>query len=390
MVAALPFSALLALSGCGLKSILPSKPVAKEAHIRTLEAQVASPAAYTDQARTDFPIIPLTTFGLQYAVDVVFVSEHPDWDMHEYARLDVDGQSIWIAKDSTPSGVQTIIADVDDLEAWMPEIAVPRIQAPIVLKDRTQGSAVDIEMTYTNPNGQLTEIWAKGALPSKPPAKRNGNTMGHSRDVVAAVLDIERFGSRIDGGISIDGEAQKFDRILGLVPFRFLLKQTQAGVVVTNFRLMAAEDGFQLIRPSPSDPDWPTRSKEGWAWDGSTALYDNGVVEFEYRFIDGGLSAAQVRQHGLSEPTFNLHITPALPDLRRHFAGTLTSRFAMHVNGQKGHGTGSISARWTSDSTVEVHFVPDAPFWLADRPMKTVVQFRGDQQVDVRTTRVDQ
>ena len=321
MAAALAYTTLLTLTGCSLKSILPSKPVVKDVQISALEEPVASPATYTTEARLSFPIIPLSTFGLQYAMDVVFVSDHPDWDMHEFARLDVDGQSIWIAKDSSPSGVQTIIADVDDLDTWMPEIAVPRIQAPIALTDRSQGNAIDIEMTYTNPNGQLTEVWAQGDLPSKPPGKRNGNTMGHSRDVVAAVLDIERFGSGLKGGITIDGEAQKFDRILGLIPFRFLLQQTQAGVVVTNIRQTATEAGIQLNRPSPSDPGWPSWSEEQWTWDGANAQYDNGVVEFEYRFVDGGLSSVEVRQHGLSEPTFNLHITGAQGDSTGGYGG---------------------------------------------------------------------
>jgi len=384
------FWTLFTLTGCGLKAILPGKPVVNPTQLSAFDTPVPSPAVYTGESKSSFPVLPLAAFGLQYSADVVLVSQNPKWDMHEYARLDVSGQSIWIAKDSDQDGVQTIVADVPNLNTWMPEIPAPRIEAPVSLTDRSSGDAIDIEMAYTNPNGKHTAMRAKGTLPQKPPRKRNGNTMGHSRDVVAAVLDIERFGTQIKAGISIDGEEQKLDRILGLVPFKFLLRQTQAGVVVTNFRQTASDTGFTLTRPSPADPDWPTKATEDWQWDGQVATHDNGVARFHYRFTQGGLSEIEVQQHGLSEPTFQLQIRPALPDLSRPFDGQFTSRFVMHVNGQQGHGLGTITTEWSDSNTVALHFIPEAPFWLSDRPMKTIVRFSETDQVDVRTTRVTQ
>lgn len=378
---------MLWTTGCGLKGLLPTKPVVSSAELEQFEAPVASPAHYNGEPKTDIPVLPLQAFGLQYAADVVFVSQHPDWDMHEYARLDTPGRSIWIAKDSNHKGEQTIVADVPKLSNWLPEIPAPRIQAPVVVDDNSAGDTINIRMSYDNPLGQHTEMSAEGIMPSRPPSKRNGNTMGHSRDVVAAVLDIERFGSRIKGKMSIDGEPQRFEKILGLVPFKFLLQQTQAGVVITNFRLSPAATGFSLTRPSPADPDWPTSSQEQWSWDGETARYDNGVVLFEYVFKQRGLSGIIVRQHGLDAPTCALRLQPALPDLTRPFLGEHVVDFVMDVNGQQGHGAGRIKAAWADPHTIVLHFEPSSPSWLASRPMMTTIRFTADGSVDVRTTR---
>jgi hypothetical protein len=44
------------------------------------------------------------------------------------------------------------------------------------------------------------------------------------------------------------------------------------------------------------------------------------------------------------------------------------------VNGDAGHGTGTVAATWAGD---EVHIAvrPDAPRWFADRPLDETLQF---------------
>jgi len=378
----------LLMVGCGLKSVLPTGPVVSNKDLRVFGDIKSSSAAYTGEPMVQMPILPLTAFGLTYAVDVVIVSQHPDWDMHEYARLDLPDRSVWIAKDSDINGRQTIVSDVSDLERWLPEIPAPRIQAPMTVRDESDGVRVDVSISYTNKKGQYTEMWAKGTLPDRPPKKRNGNTMGHSRDAVAAILDLERFGPDVEVGITIDGVEQKVDRVLGLVPFQFLLTQTQAGIAIANYRQTPAEDGFTIVRPIPGNEDWPTRGEARWAWDGHTASASNDVLSYEYRFIDGGLAGVTVDQVGRTHPSFELHVQPALPDLRRPFEGTISSRFVMHVNGQAGHGEGIIDAKWTDINQVQLSIRPTAPHWLASRPMTSEIVLNGDGSVDVRTVRV--
>jgi hypothetical protein len=62
----------------------------------------------------------------------------------------------------------------------------------------------------------------------------------------------------------------------------------------------------------------------------------------------------------------------------------------MDVNGQRGHGTGTITATWVDTQTVRVTVTPTEPWWLADRPMESIIRFTDEGAVDVRTRRVDQ
>ena len=86
MFTSIPLWTLLSLYGCGLKEVLPGKPVLNNQELSGFSTPTQSTAEYTDEPRVPFPVIPMTAFGLQYSADVVLVSQHPDWDMHEFAR----------------------------------------------------------------------------------------------------------------------------------------------------------------------------------------------------------------------------------------------------------------------------------------------------------------
>jgi len=194
------------------------------------------------------------------------------------------------------------------------------------------------------------------------------------------VLDLERQVQAKHVEMWIGGQKQKSEKLLGIVPFEFLLTQTQGGVAIASFRQTAAPDGFTLTRPA--EGAWPTASTESWTTTTQNALleegrFDNGVTSFEYWFENGGMSRAEVRQVGRTDPVFTLTVEPPLPDLRRPFEGELFSRFTMDVGEEKGHGVGTIAARWIDPSTVELAFRPTEPPWLADRPMTTTIRYAG-------------
>jgi hypothetical protein len=203
------------------------------------------------------------------------------------------------------------------------------------------------------------------------------------------VLDLERFGPKLRAEVRIGGKSVGFRRIMGLVPFKFLLRQSQGGFAIANYRLNPIDDGWSVDLPGPSAPDWPTRARGIWLVDGDSLLHDNGVCRFVYGFEEGGLATVRVRQAGMTADVFKLWIQPAMPDLRRPFEGTATSRFRMDVGGQAGHGTGEIRAQWTDEHTVTVDIVPTQPHWLADRPMRSTIRWAPTGEVDVRTERVD-
>lgn len=380
---------LLAMTtACGLRTILPGHPVVGDAELAAFNNPMPSGVAYESEPLVPFPVLALQPFGVQYAVDIVMVSDSPHWSMHEYARLDTPHGNFWIAKDSDPTGRQTIVADIPDLNTWLPEIPAPRYERALRVADNSDGKAIDVCVSYTNPRDEAVEACASGSMPEKPPKKRNGNTMGHSRDVVAAVLDIDRFLLfNTSGHIQIGDDATRVEKVLGLVPFRSILRQTQAGLAIANYRLSESDGAFTLQRPSPADPQWPTQGTEQWRLHDGRAHHDNGVVAFAHEFSNHELHRITVDQHGAEHRTFELTVQPALPDLRRRFQGTARSEFVMNVNGQPGHGRGTLAARWVDAATVLVSMDPTEPRWLTDRPMETTVTYNPDGTVDVAIRR---
>jgi hypothetical protein len=366
---------LLVLGGCGLKNLLPSGPVLKEPL-----ASEPRTVVYTGPPIVPYPVLPVQAFGLRYAIDLVVVTNDPAWDMHEYARIDLgDRPPLWVTKDTDQLGIQTIRADLPDIGSWLPEIPVPRSPGAVAVTETWTGRHLEVDLAYTNIADQPVRLEFEAKLPGHPPAKRNGNTMGHSRAVVAVVLDLERKAQAGRVRMWIGDEPQTMKKVLGIVPFKYLLTQTQGGLAITSFTQDPAEGGFGLTRPA-SDP-WPTTSREVWrvanGVGAERATFDNGVTTMTYTFEDGGLARAEVRQIARPDPVFSLVVSPALPDLRRPFAGEIRSAFAMDVGEEEGHGCGSFVAKWVDATTVELAIRPTSPRWLADRPMTTRIHYEG-------------
>ena len=176
--------------GCGIKRYLPGKAVLDAD--QALAWRAAPPAAvpYRGPPRVGMPVLPLQVFGLSYDHDLVLVSDHPSWDMHEYARVDLPDGPLWLAKDARPTGVQGIVADVPDIERWAPEAAVPRQRGEVAVVDESEGDRVDVTLRYQNLDGELVAVQVQGRVKARPPGKRNGSTMGHSRQSAAVVSGI--------------------------------------------------------------------------------------------------------------------------------------------------------------------------------------------------------
>jgi hypothetical protein len=99
------------LLGCAaLRDVAPQKPVLDAAGRSAYDLAQPSGAAYTSEPRLGWAVIPVQIFGLRYALDLVIVSDHPDWVMHEYARIDLPDGPLWMAKDAGVDREQTITA----------------------------------------------------------------------------------------------------------------------------------------------------------------------------------------------------------------------------------------------------------------------------------------
>ena len=160
--------------------MLPSGAVLKQAQKSAFENPAPAGVEYLDPPKVEYPVLPFQIFGLYYDLDLVLITEDTGWDMHEYARIQTPDGPIWMAKDSRPDGVQTIVSDVENLPALVAEVPVPRLWT-VEVEDLSHEDQVDVRLKYTNPDGIETEVVYSGRLPANPPRQRNGSTMGHSR-----------------------------------------------------------------------------------------------------------------------------------------------------------------------------------------------------------------
>jgi hypothetical protein len=388
----------LLLACATVRNVLPGPPVLSAEERAPFDASLPSGVTYTGPALVDFPVLPAQPWGLRYDLDIVLVSTHPDWTMHEYARITTPDGPLWLAKDADAQGRQAIVAEVPDIREWLPEVPVPRYARPLTVTDRSGPDGIDVAFAYNNPKDQAVEVRYRGPWPTKPSQPRNGNTMGHSADTLAALLDLHLFHPGGRAEVRIDGVAYPIKRLLGLYPMKFALAQTQAGWAIADFRQRADDDGFTLIRPNDAlvprfageaSTPWPTLAAERWQagqdgwWHGPQAFTRTSW----HLDANGEADRVRVTQAGVEAPVFEAAFSPAIPDLRRPFSGTAVSRFAADVAGQRGHGTGELRARWEGPDTLVIDIVPTAPRWFATRPLRGTIRF-ADGQVQTRFERV--
>ena len=332
-------------------------------------------------------IIPVLAFGATYDLDVVLVSRHPDWHMHEYAMLRTPDGPLWLMKDARAGTLaQSLVAELEAIEEWMPEIPLERRSASVEVEDRSTPSRLDLRFRYTNVDGEVVDVEYGGRRPHTMMKKRNGSTMGHSRGQVMAVLDLSHrdFGAR--ARIRIDGERVGIKRIAGLIPFQMVLQQTQGGLAVGRYELIQDALHFRSQHGDVSQAWQVEATALGVdAWQRSTLR----SLQYSYLAVDDALelSGVTIWQWGRSGPVTHIAFSPALPDLRRRFEGRRRSRFVVDINGQENHAVGAIESWWTEEGP-RLEIRPEAPWWVADRPMDATIQLDGDRvTVDIR--RVD-
>lgn len=405
----------LFLTACSsITRMLPQGP-ALDAAARAAFVEAPSGAAYSGEPLTPFPVLPVVVFGAKYDLDLVIISQHPEWNMHEYARIITPDGPVWFAKDARESTMmQSYIADLPGITSYMPEGPIQRKYYPVEVVDRSTAEWLDIELRYENIDGEPVEVTYQGKPPRPNQKKRNGSVMGHSPQVLA-VLDLPSrvFGRRAT--MRINGEPYKVKRALGLVPFQLALTQTQGGLASHALRLEPTwDEGLEVEASAFATPGEMEDANEpqqgGPAFDAVFFMPDGDAVrrhweveEFgdyvhakqvsemrtlSYRFRKGErgsreLVSATVEQFGEETPVTHVVFSPALPDLGHRFHGTVHGRFAIDVNGQEGHAVGRVESTWTEEGPV-IKLIPEAPWWTTDRPLTGHFLLTEDGGVDVR------
>jgi len=176
-------------------------------------------------------------FGAAFDLDLVLVSKHPNWDMHEFARLSTPQGPLWVALESRAGTLdQFITADLPDIDAWMPEIPMERKTTPFTIQDRSNAEQIDVEITYENVDNQVVNVVFQGDPPYREPKRRrNANTLGHAQNQALAVLDVSQRESAFNAKISFDDKNQRVAKVGLFVPFQFAMEQAQGGLAVGSY-----------------------------------------------------------------------------------------------------------------------------------------------------------
>lgn len=376
-----------------LTRMLPSGPVISERERRRDYDPVReSGARYDGAARTDLPAIPFLVFGVTYDVDLVLVSDHPDWDMHEYARITTHEGDLWLAKDSLSStGDQLLVADIPDLHDWLPEVPLARRRGHVEVDDRSTDRWLDLTLHYENHRGDAVEAHYAGRPPSSAQRQRNGSTMGHSRRQVMAVLDVSHRDFARTAKISIGGVNHPIHRVAGLVPMQLALRQTQGGL---------ARASYSFTGPSgaPHDLVSTHRMGDGHVASAAWSLQERPdrlvvsqrsalrTLRYEFACVEGRFelhTAAVLPAISPEHHNFSITFAPTLPDLRFPLAKAWSGKWVMDVGDQRNHAVGSITVD-TLEGEQRVRVDAEKPWWVADRAIRSSVAFH-DEKIEVET-----
>lgn len=372
------------LNACkSVKILLPKGPVLSKIERQKIEKNKKLEISYTKESSSEFPLIPFQVWAATYDLDIVIVSDNPKWNMHELARLQTPKGPVWIMKDALNSTMeQSIVADIDDVESWLPEIPVKRKFYPVKVKDSSSAKMLNLDFEYENMAGEICKIHYEGPFPTKKQPKRNGSTMGHSKSQLIAVLDLPVRNFAKKANIYFDGKAAKIKKILGMVPFQMALKQTQAGISIGKLEQYKFADKIltkHLDKKIEIVQEWILQKRD----EAVILSQDNELRTINYQYnILHELEKAYVDIKIPQHRAFEISFYPALPDFGRTFNGTCESIFIMDVNGQKSHAMGKIISECT-ESGVKISIEPLKPWWVNDRPMKSEINAIGEKHYQI-------
>ena len=325
------------------------------------------------------PVPPLSVWGVRYEVDLVLRTAHPDFDMHEIAQVRTAEGSSWLWKDARAAGLaQTIVADRDEIGVLLPEVPVERRSAPMRVLDASDASRLRLDVTTTNVDGASVRLIWDGPRP-RPTRLRNSSTMGHSADAVAALLDLSAMALGAKATLEVGGRIWKPTRIAGLVPFAVALQQTQGGLAMgtRTFDATGRRWGWQAF--APGQVDVVVQATETTGADARTVEVGDGWRTLRHTFVGDDGTAWAGADVLASDGTLvaSVQSRPAIPDVRRAWAGPACGELAISVGGQPPHGRAIW--RGTSDGDgAQLRVTPVAPSWFASRAVTVDVQRAQD------------
>ncbi|MEM7105912.1 MAG: hypothetical protein AAF502_22435 [Bacteroidota bacterium] len=363
----------------GLKEMLPEKPVISDKERKVLESTPSVPISTQQKPLVDFPVIPFQVFGMDYEKDIVIATRHPKWNLHEYAQVRLPEGPLWIMKDALEGSLDQFIAiNREGLAELMPEIPLSISVQDATIIDRSTEKLLDISFEYQNHLGEKVHAAYKGKIRMSRMRKRNGSTMGHSKNQLLVVLDLSerRFGKKAT--IYYDGKIHKVKKLLGIKPFQMLVKQTQGGISTGDFQFESSgSDGLKSYHHSGKEiiQNWSVEANNKMISVRQENRLRTMIFNYQKENNHQRLSTASVQLWDRNHPAFQINFFPCLPDLRIPFDHIFKGNFVMDVNGQKNHAIGKIFVE-SNRKTTSIHIMPEKPWWLTDRPMKIEINYK--------------
>jgi len=304
------------LAGCGAKY----KP--KEAVHTEWQRSVEFPPyvrneglQYLSGPATAAPVVPFMAFGAAFDVDLVTMHRDDSLDMLELARITTPQGVQWLALVSEPvNGDQVLITRVPgDIEAWMPELPVRRINdSSFRVEDSSGRDSLEVSATFTGASGEVFEASYLGDPPTKTNRKRNGNTFNHSQNQLLAVLDVSQSQSLFKANVKVDGKREGLRAVAGVVPGQFVLVQAQGGLAVGGYKIVQNDavdwaSGYGEIAvidpnaappPPPADPAALVRTTLAMAIPAFKACHDARLEELGDEPLAGRVQLSFALQNG--------------------------------------------------------------------------------------------
>ncbi len=332
---------------------------------------------YYSESISSIPVIPYQIFAIEYLEDIVIETNHPEISMHELAKLKINNKDVWVGKDSTKDGTQTLTLPDKKYLTLFPEINVPRRVSKFEINDSSTKEKLNIIATYQNQfnEKQIIEFSSPRLTPRNRQNRTSGSTFNHSKKSVSALLDISRKNLKgIYAKVTYNRQNYKIRKIFKTIPIKALLHQTQAGISSGSFtQEMTTENEIFLKRK-----DSP---KEHWTFDKGILSTSDDLREISHYFNEKNELIRSIINAEKKE-LLNIIFSAPLPDLNRGFH-QIKRNFVVYVNG-KGQGIGEITLE-CDDNHCEINILPSKPRWFKKRPVRVEInKHDGLNEVNIK------
>ncbi len=253
-------------AGCGGK-VRPLAPVLSGwERVQGFALEEGSTAQYSGSPIVAAPVLPFMAFGAAFDLDLI-VATKGDWSMHEFVRTTLPGGKVrWgVLATRADTGDQVLLAEHESIDLMYPEIAIDRHATKIDVTDESTAEEIRVTVRFENMDRLPVEANFVAKAFSTHEKRRNGQTMGHSRNQLLAGLDISHSESAFDANIKVDGKALSITRVGGILPFQFVAMQAQGGLSIGSYQIDGGEavnwdrsGGPELL----ADPDAPVAAPE--------------------------------------------------------------------------------------------------------------------------------